>query len=404
MISRIAAAALCSAALLAPCAQAQKLSDDKVRIAVLTDMSGPYRDTAGPGSVEAARMAVADFGGKILGKTIEVIYGDHQNKPDVGVSIARRWYDVDGVDVILDINHSAISLAINKLIEENGKVVINTGGASLALTNEGCTANAIHYTYDTHALAKGAVEGLAQIGGNQDSWYVVGVDYTFGKQMTDMFTGFVKQRGGNIVGTVFHPLNASDLSSFMLAAQQSKAGNIALTNAGADLSNAIKAAKEFGVKQRLVPTLMLINNVHAVGLPAAQGLVFTEGYYWNRTPQTRQWSRRFFEKIKQMPSMVHAGTYSAVMQYLKAIQATGTDDGKTVVAKMKQTPIDDIFAENGHIREDGRMVHDMYLVQVKKPAESKEPWDYYDILATIPGDKAFQPLSQSRCPLVKKPG
>lgn len=403
MIRRIATAVFCGT-LLASTALAQTLSDDKVRIGVLTDMSGPYRDTGGPGSVEAARMAVADFGGTIFGKPIEVVVGDHQNKPDVGVSLARRWYDVDGVDAIFDINNSAISLAINTLVESNGKVVINTGAASVALTNEGCTSNAVHYTYDTYALAKGAVEGLAQIGGKQNNWYVVGVDYTFGKQMTEMFTGFLRQKGNSIVGTAFHPLNASDVSSFMLMAQQSKADNIALTNAGADLVNAVKAAREFGIvpKQRIVPTLMLINNVHALGLPTSQGLVFTEGFYWNRTPQARTWSQRFFSKIKQMPSMVHAGTYSAVTQYLKAIQASGTDDGKAVVARMKQTPINDLFADNGRIREDGRMVHDMYLVQVKKPEESKEPWDYYKVLATIPGDKAFQPLSESKCRLVKR--
>jgi branched-chain amino acid transport system substrate-binding protein len=311
---------------------------------------------------------------------------------------------VDGVDVILDVNHSAISLAINRLTEANGKVIINTGAASASLTNEGCAANAIHYTFDTYALANGVVEGLAQIGGNQDRWFVVGVDYTFGRQMTEMFTDFAKQKGSQVIGTVYHPLNASDLSSFMLAAQQSKAENIALTNAGADLVNALKAAKEFGIvpKQRIVPTLMLINNVHSLGFANSEGLVFTEGFYWNRTPQTREWSRRFFPRTKQMPSMVHAGTYSAVTHYLKAIQAAGTDDGKTVVAQMKKTPINDMFAENGRIRADGRMVHDMYLVQVKKASESKEPWDYYNVLATIPGDKAFQPLSKSKCPLVKQ--
>ena len=402
---RLAAAAICAAALATP-AFAQKVSDDKVRIGVLTDMAGPYQDTGGPGSVEAARMAIEDFGGKVLGKTIELVGGDHQNKPDVGVTLARKWYDHDGVDAIFDVNHSAIALAINKMVSDNGRVVINTGAGSVALTNEGCSANAVHYVYDTYALASGAAQGMARMGGKREgrSWYILGVDYAFGKQMAADLTDSVRSTGGKLAGSVFHPLNAGDLSSFMLQAQQSKAENIALANAGADAVNAIKTAREFGVtsKQRIVPMLFLINNVHALGLKDAQGIVFTEAFYWNRTPETREWSRRFFSKMKQMPSMVHAGTYSAVTQYLNAIKATGTDDGKTVVAKMRKTPINDIFAANGRIRADGRMVHDMYLVQVKQPDESKEPWDYYNVIATIPGDQAFQPLARSKCPLVKQ--
>ena len=400
---RFAVAALCAACLTAP-AFSQKVSDEKVRIGVLTDMAGPYRDTGGPGSVEAARMAIEDFGGKVLGKPIELVAGDHQNKADVGVSLAQKWYGQDGVDAIFGVNHSAIALAINKMVSSNGRVVINTGAGSVALTNEGCAATAVHYVYDTYALAHGVAEGMARLGSaGGKTWFVLAVDYAFGKQMAADLTESVRASGGRVVDTVFHPLNASDLSSFLLQAQQSKAENIALANAGADAVNAIKTAREFGVtpRQRVVPLLFLINNVHALGLKDAQGLVFTEAFYWNRTPQTRAWSRRFFSKIKQMPSMVHAGTYSAVTQYLKAIQAAGTDDGKTVVALMKKTPINDMFATNGRIREDGRMVHDMYLVQVKKPSESQEPWDYYNVLATIPGDKAFQPLANSKCPLVK---
>jgi branched-chain amino acid transport system substrate-binding protein len=360
-IPRIAVVALCAA--LASPAFAQKVTDDKVRIGVLTDMAGPYQDTGGPGSVEAARMAIEDFGGKVLGKPIELVAGDHQNKPDVGVALARKWYDTEGVDAIFDVNHSAIALAINKMVSANGKVVINTGAGSVALTNEGCSANAVHYVYDTYALASGAAEGMTRAGAGK-KWFVLAVDYAFGKQMAADVSESVKATGGQVVGTVFHPLNASDLSSFLLQAQQSKADNIALADAGADAVNAIKTAQQFGITahQRIVPMLFLINNVHAVGLKDAQGIVFTEAFYWNRTPETREWSRRFFSKMKQMPSMVHAGTYSAVTQYLKAIQATGTDDGKTVVAQMKKTPIKDMFASNGHIREDGRMVHDIYLV------------------------------------------
>jgi branched-chain amino acid transport system substrate-binding protein len=404
MRHRLAAFAIC--AVLAAPAFSQKVSDDKVRIGVLTDMAGPYQDTGGPGSVEAARMAIEDFGGKVLGKPIELVAGDHQNKPDVGVALARKWYDTEGVDAIFDVNHSAIALALNKMVSASGKVVINTGAGSVALTNEGCTATAVHYVYDTYALANGAAEGMSKIkgAGAGKNWFVLAVDYAFGKQMAADVSQSVKANGGQVVGSVFHPLNASDLSSFLLQAQQSKAENIALADAGADAVNAIKTAQQFGItrNQRIVPMLFLINNVHALGLKDAQGIVFTEAFYWNRTPETRAWSRRFFLKMKQMPSMVHAGTYSAVMQYLKAIQATGTDAGKTVVAHMKKAPINDMFATNGRIREDGRMVHDIYLVQVKKPEESREPWDYYNVLATIPGDKAFQPLSQSKCPLVKQ--
>jgi len=380
---------------------APKFSEDKVRIGVLTDLSGPYSETAGPGSVEGARMAIEDFGGKVLGKSIELISGDHQNKADIGVSMARRWYDREGVDAIFDVNNSSIALAINKMVDANGKVAIYTGAGSLALTNEACVANAINYVFDTYALATGAAEGFGRQDGKK--WFILGVDYTFGKQMAADVTASIEQLGGKVIGSAFHPLNSSDLSSYLLQAQASKADNIALANAGGDAVNSVKTAQQFGVmkSQLVVPLLMLINDVHSIGLKDAQGINFLEGFYWNRTPATREWSRRYFSKMKRMPSMVHAGTYSAVTHYLRAIQAAGTDDGKTVAAQMKKMPINDFFAGNGKIREDGRMVHDMYLVQVKKPEDSKEPWDYYNVVATIPGDKAFQPLSKSKCPLVK---
>lgn len=380
---------------------ASKVTDDKVRIGVLTDLSGPYSETAGPGSVEGARMAIEDFGGKVLGKPIELVSGDHQNKPDIGVSLARRWYERDGVDAIFDVNNTSIALAINKMVETNGKIIASTGAGSIALTNEGCAHNAFHWVFDTYALANGAAEGMTRKGGK--TWYIVGVDYTFGKQMAADATASVGALGGKVLGSTYHPLNASDLSSFLLQAQASKADNIALANAGADAVNSVKTAQQFGImkNQRVVPMLMLINDVHSIGLKDAQGTMFLEGFYWNRTPATREWSRRYFGKMKKMPSMVHAGTYSAVMHYLKAIQAAGTDDGKVVAAQMRKMPVKDFFAENGKIRDDGRMVHDMYLVQVKTPEESKEPWDYYNVVATIPGDRAFQPLSRSKCSLVK---
>ena len=368
---------------------------------MLTDLSGPYSETAGPGSVEGARMAIEDFGGKVLGKSSELISGDHQNKADIGVSMARRWYDREGVDAIFDVNNSSIALAINKMVDANGKVAIYTGAGSLALTNEACVSNAINYVFDTYALATGAAEGFGRQDGKK--WFILGVDYTFGKQMAADVTSSIEQLGGKVIGSAFHPLNSSDLSSYLLQAQASKADNIALANAGGDAVNSVKTAQQFGVmkNQLVVPLLMLISDVHSIGLKDAQGINFLEGFDWNRTPATREWSRRYFSKMKRMPSMVHAGTYSAVTHYLKAIQAAGTDDGKTVAAQMKKMPINDFFAANGKIREDGRMVHDMYMVQVKKPEDSKEPWDYYNVVATIPGDKAFQPLSKSKCPLVK---
>lgn len=382
-------------------AAAQKVSDNKVRIGVLSDMSGLYADTAGQGSAEAARMAIEDFGGKILGKPIDLVTGDHQNKADIGASLARSWYDNDGVDVILDVNNSSVAVAVGNLARERSKMMILTGAASVAMTNENCGPTSVHYVYDTYALANGAAMGMSSKGAK--SWYVIGTDYAFGKAMAANITEFVGATGGKVLGSAFHPLNASDFSSFLLQAQASKSDAIALANATSDTVNAIKTARQFGItkKQTVVPLLMFINDVHALGLTEAQDMTFTSGFYWDRTPETREWSRRYFERMKKMPSMIQAGTYSAVTTYLKAIQAAGTDDGATVSAKMKELPINDFFAKGGKIRADGRMVHDMYLVQVKKPAESKYPWDYYKVISTIPGDQAFQPLSKSKCSLVK---
>ena len=392
-----AGGALCGGA-----AQAQKISNDVVRIGVLSDMSGLYADTAGRGSVEAAKMAVADFGGQVLGKRIEVVFADHQNKADIGATHARTWFDRDGVDLIIDINNTAVAVAVNNLARERNKLVINTGGASDILTNEHCAPTAIHYTYDTYSLANGSVRGILNQG--KKDWFILGVDYAFGKAMAANVTESLQEGGGTVVGSIFHPLNASDFSSFLLQAQASKASVINLANATSDTVNTIKAAHEFGVapKQMLVPNLLFINDVHALGLRYGQGMVLTSGFYWDRTEETRKWSRRFFEKMKKMPSMIHAGAYSAVTNYLKAVQASKSDDGATVASQLKQMPIEDFFAQNGKVREDGRMVHDMYLVQIKKPAESQYPWDYYKVLNTIPGDQAFRPLSKSTCSLVKK--
>ncbi|MBS0608745.1 MAG: ABC transporter substrate-binding protein [Proteobacteria bacterium] len=382
-------------------AQAQKISDDVVRIGVLSDMSGLYADTAGRGSLESAKMAVEDFGGSVLGKKIEVVWADHQNKADVGATHARTWFDRDGVDLVINLNNTAVAIAVNNLARERNKLVMNTGGASDILTNEHCAPTAIHYTYDTYALAKGAADGILAQG--KKEWFILGVDYAFGKAMSANLTEFVQAGGGKIVGSTYHPLNASDFSSFLLQAQGSKAPVIALANATSDTVNTIKAANEFGIaqKQTIVPSIMFINDIHALGLKYGQGMVFTTGFYWDRNDDTRAWARRFFGKMKKMPSMVHAGDYSAVTQYLKAVKAAGTDDAPTVVKQLQGMKLSDMFAQNGRLREDGRMVHDMFLVQVKKPAESQYPWDYYKVLATIPGDQAFKPLAKSTCRHVK---
>lgn len=381
--------------------QAAGISDDVVRIGVLSDMSGLYADTAGRGSVEAAKMAVEDYGASVLGKKVEVVWADHQNKADVGATHARTWFDRDGVDLIINLNNTAVAVAVNNLARERNKLVMNTGGASDILTNEHCAPTAIHYTYDTYALAKGAADGILAQG--KKEWFILGVDYAFGKAMSANLSEFVAAGGGKIVGSTYHPLNASDFSSFLLQAQSSKAPVIALANATSDTVNTIKAANEFGInkKQTIVPSIMFINDIHALGLKHGQGMVFTTGFYWDRNDETRAWARRFFSKMKKMPSMVHAGDYSAVTQYLKAVQAAGTDDAQAVVKQLRGMQLTDMFAQNGRVREDGRMVHDMFLVQVKQPAESQYPWDYYKVLATIAGDQAFKPLAQSTCKHVK---
>ncbi len=399
----IAAALIPAAGNVMAQAKAVKLSDNMVKIGVLTDMSGVYSDLGGQGSVTAAQMAVEDYIAQAKPKfKIEVVYADHQNKADVGSNKVREWYDTQGVDMVTDVLNSGVAIAVAKVTQEKNRIMINTGAASTRLTNEDCTPNTVHYVYDTYALANGPGKAVTKAGG--DTWFFLTADYAFGASLEKDTSDAVKANGGKVLGSVRHPLNASDFSSFLLQAQASKAKVVGLANAGGDTVNSIKAANEFGLtkSQRLVGLLTTIVDIHALGLPTTQGMMFTEGFYWNLNDETRAWSRKFFTKHKKMPSMLHAGTYSAVTTYLKAVQAAGTDDAATVMKKMRDTPVSDFFAKNGKLREDGRMVHDMYLVEVKKPAESKEPWDYYHIKAVIPGNDAYQPMALSRCPLVKK--
>ena len=386
-------------------AQAQ-ISDNVVKIGVLNDMSGIYADIAGPNSVVAARMAVEDFlKTSKSGLKVEVVSADHQNKPDVGSNIARQWYDKDGVDAIFDVPTSSVALAVSQITREKGKAFINSGAGTADLTGKACSPNTVHWTYDTWMLAHGTGSAIVKNGG--DSWFFLTADYAFGNSLQEEASKVVNANGGKVLGAAKHPIAATDFASFMMTAQQSKAQIIGLANAGADTVNAVKAAREFGLigpnsKQTLAGLLMYITDVHALGLKTASGLMLTEGFYWDMNDETRAFSKRYFAKMKKMPNMSQAGAYSSTMHYLKAVQAAKTDETAKVMTQMKSTPINDFFAKNGRIREDGRMVHDMYLFQVKSQGESKYPWDYFKLVATVPGDKAFLPLSQSKCPMVKK--
>jgi branched-chain amino acid transport system substrate-binding protein len=381
-----------------------RISDGVVKIGLLLDMTSLYADITGEGTVAAVKMAVEDFGGKVLGKPVEVVYADHFNKPDVASSKAREWFDTDHVDAILDVAASAPALAVAEIARTKNRIVVFNGPGSAALTNEKCTPVTVHYTYDTYALANVTAKAVVENGG--DSWFFLTADYAFGYALQKNVTDVVLAHGGKVLGAVKHPLNATDFSSFLLSAQSSGARIIGLANAGGDTINSIKAAKEFGIttagKQHLAGLLVFINDIHALGLATTQGLLLTAGFYWDLNPETRAFARRFFERTKKMPNMSQAGAYSSTMHYLKAVQAAGTDETAAVMAKMKSTPIHDFFARDGRIREDGRMVHDMYLFQVKSPAESKGAWDYYTLKATVPGEQAFTPLAKSTCPLVKK--
>ncbi len=383
-------------------AQTPKISNDVVKIGVLTDMGGPFSDIGGPGGIVATKMAVEDFGGKVLGKPIEVISADHQNKPDIGVAKAREWMDVEQVDMLADVMNSAVALAVVRLVKEKNRIAIVNGASTSRLTNEDCTPNSIHYNWDTYSIANGTTRAVVKQGGNP--WFFVTVDFAYGNSLQLDAEAALKQVGGTVVGGVKHPLNSSDMSSFLLQAKNSKAKVIALANAGGDTINSIKTASEFGIgrddQQAIVGLAININDTHALGLAQAQGLMLTEAYYWDQNEQSRVWAKRFFARTNKMPTSTQAAIYSSTLHYLKAVEASKTDDAATVMQTMRDTPVNDFYTTNGRIRADGRMVHDMYLAKVKTPAESKYPWDYYKILATIPGEEAFLPLAESKCYLV----
>ena len=401
------AAVTTSAILLLACAfeaeAEDKVSDGVVKIGMLEDMSSIYADITGLGAVTAARMAVEDFGGKVLGKPIEIISADHQNKPDIASATVRQWFEVEHVDALMDVAASATALAAIEVAKTKNKVVVLNGPGATRITNEACTPVSVHYTYDNYALSHGT--GAAMVTAGYDTWFFLTADYAFGHDLEQVTAAVVKAGGGKVLGSVRVPINTSDFSSALLQAQASKAKVVGLANAGADTTNSIKQAAEFGIVrggQKLAGLLVYINDVNALGLGAAQGMQLTTAFYWDRNEDSRAWAQRYFERMKKMPNMTQAGIYSATLHYLKAVQAAGTDETQAVMEKMRGTPVNDFFVSNGRIREDGRMVHDMYLYEVKAPAESKGAWDYYKLIATIPAGQAFQPLSESKCPLVKK--
>ena len=381
-------------------AQAQ-ISGDVIRIGIITDMSSVYADIDGPGGVEAIKMAIADAGGNVAGKKIEILSADHQNKPDVAAAKAREWFDTQGLDMLIGGTNSGTSLAMAKVAAEKKKPFLVVGAASSALTNDQCTPYTVHWAYDTVALGKGTGGAVVKAGGK--SWYFMTADYAFGTALQNDTSTVVKAAGGTIVGSVRVPLNASDFSSFLLQAQGSKAQILGLANAGGDTINSIKAANEFGITKtmKLAGLLVFINDIHSLGLKATQGMYLTDSWYWNQNAETRAWARRFFEKMKRMPSSVQAADYSATLQYLSAVKAIGSDDADKVLAQMKKTKINDVFAKGGFIRDDGRMVHDMYLMQVKSPDKSTEPWDYYNVIETIKGEAAWTAKADTKCPLWK---
>lgn len=402
MLKRKLAAAISLMAALPLVAQAQ-VSNNVVKIGVLTDMSGTYSDVAGPGTVTATKMAIDDFmANEKPNFKVEMVQADHQNKADIASNKAREWFERDGVDVASELVTTSVALAVMKVAKEKDKIALVNGSASTAITNKDCNDVTIHYTYDTAALANGTASALTKQGGK--TWYFLTADYAFGHSLEADAAKVVIANGGKVLGSVRHPFPGSDFSSYLLKAQQSGAQVVGLANAGSDTMNSIKQAAEFGItpKQKLAGLLMFLTDVNSLGLKTTQGMYLTTGFYWDRNDETRAWSRRYFEKMRKMPSMVQAGQYSSVYNYLKAVKAVNSDDTQKVMAYMKKTPINDFFAKNGRIQANGRMVHDMYLAEVKKPDESKYPWDYYTIKATIPGDQAFIPLKDSTCPLVKK--
>ena len=391
----LAVAAVCALAF-AGSASAQ-ISGDTVKIGFITDLSGVYSDIDGVGGAEAIKMAIADFGGTVNGKKIELITADHQNKADIAASKAREWFDRQGVDMLIGGTNSGTNLAMSKVALEKKMPFISIGAGTARLTNEECTPYTLHYAYDTVALAKGTGGAVVKQGGK--SWYFLTADYAFGASLEGDTTTVVKASGGTVTGSVRHPLSASDFSSFLLQAQASKAQILGLANAGGDTVNAIKAANEFGINKtmKLAGLLMFINDVHSLTLNLTQGMYLTDSWYWDQNDESRKWSRRYFEKMKKMPSSLQAADYSATMTYLNAVKAIGTDDADKVMAEIRKVKINDMYAKNGTIRGDGSMIHDMFLMQVKSPAESKYPWDYYKVVQTIPGDQAFTSKADSKC-------
>ncbi len=401
-LQRYLASLLASAILLSPTLSLAQ--SPPLKLGAILDMSGLYADITGTGSETAAKMAAEDFGGEVLGRKIQIIAADHLNKADQAANIARDMLDNQGVEAIIDVAASATALAAGEIAKARGKIIMYSGPGSIRLTNEACGPFTVHYTYDTYAQAN--VTGLATVKSGLDSWFFLTADYAFGHDLERDTTAVVKSAGGRVIGGVRHPINTPDFSSFLLQAQSSKAKIVGLANAGGDAINAVKQAAEFGLTrgggQKLSPLLMYVSDIDSIGLDTAQGLILAEAFYWDLNEETRAFSNRFHARTKRMPTSSQAGLYSSVLHYLNAVKAAGTVDSAAVMKVMKSTPINDMFAKNGRIRDDGRMVHDMYLFEVKKPSESKARWDYYKLLATVPGEQAFQPLEQSRCPLVKK--
>jgi branched-chain amino acid transport system substrate-binding protein len=399
-VKRKMVVAMVASALLGTSAVAQ---DAPVNLGVLTDMSSLYADNGGQGSVVAAQMAVDDFGGKVLGRSIQIVASDHQNKADVGAAIARRWLDNEGIEAILDVPNSAVALAVQGIARDKKKLFLATGAATSRLTGDECSLTGIHWTYDTYALSQGTAKAISRLGAK--SWFFLSADYSLGAQLEADSRKVIEATGGKVVGAVKHPVNTPDFSSFLLQAQSSNADVIALADAGGDFINAVKQAGEFGItrQQKLAGLIVFIADIHSLGLQNAKGLMLSSAFYWDLNDGTRAWSKRFIEKTQKVPTMIHAGTYGAVMHYLRAIKAADTLDGPTVAAKMREMPVNDFMTRIGRIREDGRLIRDMYLFRVKSPGESKYRFDYYELLATILGEEAFRPMEEGGCPLLKKP-
>ena len=395
---RLQLALLLALAILGATSARAQISNNVVKVGVLNDQSGLYADLGGPGSVAAAQMAADDAGGSVLGAPIEIVFADHQNKADIGVAVARRWFENEDVDMAIGFDNSSVALGVEQLAAEHHRIAIAGAVGTTAFTGKNCTSYEASWVYDSYALTTSLAKSIVAEG--RDTWFFITVDYAFGHSLEADATAAVQAAGGKVLGSVRHPLNTSDFSSYLLQAQASGAKVVAFANGGGDMVNAVKQANEFGLtkNQSMVSLLVFISDVHSMGLEAAQGLKFVTAFYWNRDDESRAWSKRFFDRQGRMPTMAQASVYSAVRHYLAAIAAAGTDEAKAVMAKMREMPVNDFYVRNGHLREDGRLVHDMYFAQVKQPSDSSRPWDYYNILGMIPGDQAFRPLAESGCP------